>query len=464
MDKKNIQLKAEYKVVKNSAKKLNSQFMLVDILVAYTGDNRNYSSISKKAFEDAMPSLYGIPLVAERVIEEDDQSKETWGSHGGKIVIDDSGIKYEQTTRPYGFVTNDAVDSAKWVTVTEKDGHTKHEYLKIKGCILWYKRYEECMDLMEENANQSMEIDLLDYSHREDGYIDIHKFEYSALCIIGCEPCFESASIGRHYAFDEFKKEFQLMLDEYKKSQESNKEENHKMKEKIVEILSAFKFTNTVGKEAFKYEILDIRDDTVDVIDREADYKLYSIPYSKNEVDEVLIEYDKKQEKSITVGEKSEVGFSIKTELADVTADMVAFAISTHESNVISELNKKYTKLETDYNSLKADSDKDKAVLVQYAKAKTDAEFELHKTEINKKIEEYQDKMGSFSEYLIYRTKVDYSKTIDQTDVDMLILLGKFNKEKPTSFSYFPQETGVNEEKSSTGNSRYGNLFDKIQK
>lgn len=466
MTDKTLRYDAKFEVIKSSIKEINPSFSTCDILVAYEGKNRNWSDISKPVFEEAHYSLYGVPIVGEWIKLEDDQNKETWGSHGGRLIISDKGIKFEQTTKCLGFVTKEAVENAEWVLITEKNGIDKHNYLKLSGCILWTQKYEECNSILDENFGQSMEIKIIEGVERSDGFLQIDKFIYQALCILGnqVEPCFESASIGRHYAFDEFKRELTVMLDEYKKSQNLTKEENHNMKKRIVEILSAFKFTNTVNKEVSKYEILAIRDDAVDVIDREADYKLYTIPYSKNENDEVIVEYDNKAEKSIVAGEKSEVDFNIKAEITDVTADMIAFAISTHESDVISDLNQRYSKLEADYNALKAESTKDKAILAEYAKAKSDAEFELHKTEVDKKIDEYQAKMGQFSEYLIYRTKVDYSKTVDQVDVDMLILLGKFNKGQSSTFSYVPQATGVNEDKNTIGNSRYGNLFDKIQK
>lgn len=467
MTDKILRYDAKFEIIQSSIKAINPTFSVCDILVAYEGKNRNWSDIAKPVFEDAHYSLYGVPIVGEWIKQEDDQNKETWGSHGGKLIVSDKGIKFEQTTKCLGFVTKEAVENAEWTLITEKNGIDKHNYLKLSGCILWTQKFEECNSILDENFGQSMEIKIIDGCERSDGFLQIDKFIYQALCVLGNEvaPCFESASIGRHYAFDEFKREFTLMLDEYKKySQEKNKEENCKMKEKIVEILSAFKFTNALNKEMPKYEILNINDETVDVIDREADYKLFSIPYSKNDDNDAVVEYDNKAEKSIVAGEKSEVDFSIKSEISDVASEMVAFAISTHDSEVIAELNEKYNKLEADYNTMKADSEKDKATLAEYAKAKSEAELELHKSDVNKKIDEYQAKMGQFSEYLIYRTKVDYSKTVDQIDVDMLILLGKFNKGRPAAFSYAPQETGVNEDKNNVGNSRYGNLFDKIQK
>lgn len=468
----------EYTAKHSSYEILNSQLTKARCYIMASGKNANRSNITLQAMKSCISLLGNTPVVAH-LYKKSDGTGTRIGGHDVELKISDSdGITMKDLTVPFGVIPENC--NPEIVEVLEEDGMTKNNYL-IADVILWTGRYP-IMDASYSSDiyfNQSCEIIIDDCHYDKDDYLIIEDFTLSALCLLNksddkeenVRPCFPSCRVEKaKYSLDQnsFKKEFALLMQEVRslafKDTKPNKEGNHKMKEKIVEILSAFKFTNAVGKEASKYEILDIRDDAVDVIDREGDYKLYSIPYSKNETGELVIEYDNKAEKSIMAGEKSEVGFSIKSELTAVTADMVAFAISTHEAAVISELNEKYAKLEGEYNALKTDSDKDKAVLVEYAKAKTDAEFELHKAEINKKIEEYQTKMGSYSEYLIYRSKVDYSKTVDQTDVDMLILLGKFNKGKPASFSYIPQETSINEEKNSVGNSRYGTLFDKIQK
>ena len=76
-----------------------------------------------------------------------------------------------------------------------------------------------------------MELRINDGHYRDDHYFVITDFVFSALCILGtAEPCFESAVIGRQYSltanssgshaleeFSQFKKEFQLMMEEYKK-------------------------------------------------------------------------------------------------------------------------------------------------------------------------------------------------------------------------------------------------------
>lgn len=192
--------------------KFNSQFSKCNVAIAYHGDNRNYTSISKEVFEKAIPSLYGIPVVGEWQEEKDD-----FGGHGGKLEISDDGVKYIETTKPYGFIDSQA--KVWWEEMTEEDGSV-HEYLMTE-CFLWTGRYPEVTKVLEGRSNQSMEIMVKDGNEREDGYFEITDFEFSALCILGSdvEPCFEGAGF-RQFNLDKetFKEEFNLMVKELKQS------------------------------------------------------------------------------------------------------------------------------------------------------------------------------------------------------------------------------------------------------
>lgn len=466
---KYLRYETEFKIVPSSIKKLNPQFSLCDILVCYHGDNRNRTSISKKVIEDNVYSLFGVPIVGEWASKIDDYNEKTWQGHGGKLVIDDNGIHYEQTTKPYGFVTEEAVNNASWVEILEKDGHTKNEYLKLEGCILWTGRYEECNSLLDKNFGQSMELIIEDGKYREDGYFDINKMIFSALCILGDEhpPCFESSSIGRHYEINQFKAEFQLMLDELKKYTKPIKEDYIRMKEKILSILSTYKFKNQCETEANKYAFISMTENEINVFDREDNYKAYTIKFSVAEDESVTIDFEHKIEKSIDVANKTNEEFSLKSEIDTVTSETVSFAVKAYEVSAVAEISEKYEKLKGDYHLLVKENDNVKSKLSEFEQAKNDAEKELHKTEVNNVVEEFSKKMGSYPEFLVYRSKVDYSKTTEQVKTDLLLMLGKANMNKKSSFSYQPTVCGTLDNSdidANNGNGRYGNLFDKIKK
>lgn len=191
--------------------KFNSQFHKVKIYVAYAGKNRNGSFISKDTFEKIIPSLYGVPIVGE-------WKDEDFGTHGGKVEISDDGVQFIDTTKPYGYIDSSA--EVKWELVTEEDG-TEREYLTVDG-FLWTARYPEALKVLENQNNQSMELNVYDGAFDEDNdYFEITDGEFSALCILGedVEPCFESSKLSQFNLDKEtFKKEFNLMVKELKAS------------------------------------------------------------------------------------------------------------------------------------------------------------------------------------------------------------------------------------------------------
>jgi|GEM_PF-5011479 len=242
--------KLEFKIDKSSVKLLNPEFSLCDVLVCYGGENRNNSNISEQIIEKNLDSIYGIPIIAyylKPITNEDD-----FGGHSSRIIIDDQGVKYEDLTKPIGFVTKEARNSAAWVWITESDGTTKRRYLKLKDCILWSGRYSECELILENNFGQSMEISGIDGEYRDDGIFDISSFNFSALCVLGTkyEPCFQSAAIGTNFSFEAIKQEVVSMIESYNKFSTDIKDNNKPNKIKQ----NSEAGENKLGKEKFSEE------------------------------------------------------------------------------------------------------------------------------------------------------------------------------------------------------------------
>ena len=211
---------------------LNSEFTKARCTIMYTGVNRNNSSISKEAVELALPSLFNTPVVAEYI-----EKVEDFGTHGGKIQIQDGELKYIQTTVPYGVVPESA--NPRWEMVVEEDG-TENEYL-VADIILWSGRYEELDKTISEFSNQSMEINVFEGKFNASNVYEIDKFEFSALCILGqeVEPCFENAKITA-YTINEFKSDMDMFMKKYKEFNESENpeynEDNSDEKSEVFEL------------------------------------------------------------------------------------------------------------------------------------------------------------------------------------------------------------------------------------
>ena len=489
-DIKTMRYETQIQLVPSSMKQLNKQFALVDILLCYHGENRNRTSMSKEVIEAALPSLYGVPIVGEYIYL-DDGSKD-FGSHGGKIILSDKGIKFEDTTKPYGFITKDAVDNAKWVTITEKDGFTQHEYLELKSCIVWEKRYEEVSSLLDKNYGQSMEISINAGREDKNGYYVIEDMTFSAACILGSNPdgtdvipCFESACIGRHYELDSFKQEFSLMLDEYKKLNESatavhdkgtenksnNKEEKGIMDfSKINEALSTSKIENS---ETNKYRLLNVTDSKVFALDME-DYKPYGFDYAvttEDDTENVVIDFDSKVEMSLSatdkITEENFEEFDIKSVIDSTACAMADEKTKENTSILEAEFNKKMEEMKTAYEDISASYSVAMKKVEEYEAKENEAKAQAHREEVAALFEKYSEKLGKCAEFLVYKAKCNPDEvTLDEVSEKLTLMVGKFTMESNTkkNFSYNPTETGVAGRKNETIENKYGHLLDKYIK
>lgn len=469
-----IRYETQIQIVPSSMKQLNKQFALVDILLCYHGKNRNMTAMTKEVIEAALPSLYGIPIVGEYIYLDD--GSQDFGSHGGKIIISDKGIKFEDTTKPYGFITKEAVDNAKWVTITEKNGIQQHEYLELKNCIVWEKRYEEVSALLDKNYGQSMEIEISSGDYDSDGYYNIKEMTFSAACILGSNPdgtdvipCFESACIGRHYELDSFKKEFALMLDEYKKSiNEPNKEEKKFMD---LEKLKSFLSTFTVGEgenATEQYALVGATENSFTVMDKHDCLRVYTVEFALDDEGNIAADWDGKVEKKFSVVDfETENAVSMNdlidfNKFIDKCAEEKAFSITeeltaTFNEDIkvrdaaYAELNDKYTAASTR--------------LSEYESADAEAKRLAHKNEIDTIVADFAKKIGRSPKFLVYKAKLNADEaTTEQVMHDLTLMAGQEMVNKSASFSYQPQDTNVASKNDDEVINRYGHLLDKYRK
>ena len=223
---------------------VNPEFARVKVYVCYDGKNRNNSYIEKDVLQKMSNTIYGIPMVAEY-----DEDNNCFKGHGGKLEISDEGIEFKQTTVPYGFV--DPKTPVFYEEVMELDGITKHNYLCCYA-YLWYKRYPEVESVLRNQENkkigQSMEINVTSYDIDEDGCCIIKDGYFSALAMLGVEPCFESACVTSKFS-KESDSIWEEMILSFKKYTENDKEGSIMDKEYENEELDV---TEELNEEEFK--------------------------------------------------------------------------------------------------------------------------------------------------------------------------------------------------------------------
>jgi len=183
--------------------KCNDSFDYGVLRIAYHGENRNGSFISRDTMERcAKKSIYNVPVVANYHRETD-----SIGAHDAEIIRKKGTPTLVNITQPIGVVPESA--DFWWNKVAEDDG-TIHEYL-CADVLLW-KRQEAYAKIKEDGITaQSMEIGV-NQCHRENKLLIVEDFEFQAFCLLGnAEPCFESASLAT-FDKDEFYTQFAAML------------------------------------------------------------------------------------------------------------------------------------------------------------------------------------------------------------------------------------------------------------
>ena len=222
--KQNISIK--YQSKNFDITKKNPLFSEAKVYVMYHGENRNNSFISRADVDKSIGSIYNIPIVGEFIESEEDSEESNFGSHGGKVVIDDKGMKYIHTTRPVGVVPESA--KVYWETVKDEK-EREREYLVVDGALVWNRYEDEVNTLKGANFGQSMEIEVNNgWFDDESGNYNITDFAFSAFCILGIdgrkngkvEPAFEDSKIIT-YSKDVISKEFKEMKGELEKYYES---------------------------------------------------------------------------------------------------------------------------------------------------------------------------------------------------------------------------------------------------
>lgn len=198
----------DFKLSFSDVKPVDKRFAKTAVAIAYAGKNRNGSVIDKETFERALPSIKNIPMVTNY-----DISADKLGGHDLEIVTDSKGeLQIINATVPFGVVP----ESAQQWWETREDGR---EYLMTEA-LLWTRCPATQHIVDKGQVDQSMEIEIEDgnYYTNDDKDLVITAFDFSALCAIGVEPCFEAASIqlASERALSSFTKQFSLLLNDLK--------------------------------------------------------------------------------------------------------------------------------------------------------------------------------------------------------------------------------------------------------
>lgn len=489
---KNIEMTAKF----SNFEVLNEDFTRCRCSIFYTGRNRNYSDITEAALDKfiSRKGYANIPVVAH--LMKDDDGNFYVGSHDRKIILSNEGIDFIDETIPYGVIPEDCNPSKD--LITEKSG-MQRKYFSV-DVILWSHRYPimEASYNDEIYFNQSMEIVFDSCETDSDGYVIVHDFHMSALCLLNKrdssgtdgnnknqEPCFESSQVKK-FSIDEskFKQNFELMLEKLKQYEsdgttttvQNNATNNNPHMEgenkmdltKFTALLSDIKCE---GNDYIRYELLSADENKIYVFDKEDGYKLYSVEYVMSN-DDPVINWNTKTEGDITFTEKSEEVShltAIYNEINDTLSRKYAadYQVKLDEKikEVSGEIETKYTKLQGDFETLQNSYSVVKEKLDKFEAIEAEKAKQSHIEAVKETLERFEKKIGKSPEFIYFKAKLENYEDVDleKLDSDLTMLCGDvlMNSNTKKTFSYNPTSTNVN--KYSTENeltNRYGHLFD----
>lgn len=468
----------------------------------YHGENRNNSHISKEDVDRAINSIYNIPIVGEFIEDDNGEEDSNFGGHGGKLIIDDNGAKFIQTTKPMGVVPESA--NVYWEVVKDEKGRDR-EYLVVEGALLW-NRYEDAVNaLRSANFGQSMEIEVEEgFFNDDDGIYHITDFSFSAFCVLGIddrkngkvEPAFEDSKIITYSK--EFSNELKEMKDELNEYLFSHsKEKEVKTLEKNEKQEETEKFDLESAKEAVakaeetkeSSDIEKARELVAELEDGEEKDKLVerlnAIEQSEDEDEdeekaepEIIEtettgiagdpvteeEAEENQGTAGSTGDTVEAGESgdaraiadANTEETIDTADTGSDPQAIAEANTETDYTAEYAKLKTKYDEVKSELED----LKKFKKA-------VEKEEHEKASIELFDKLG-LGEKDVKDLDI-YKYTLEELEEKCYSILGRKMANKETEDFSFEKESKVKTNKidlsragTESKTTRYGNLFSKF--
>lgn len=494
---KNIEMTAKF----SNFEVLNEDFTRCRCSIFYTGRNRNYSDITETALDKfiSRKGYANIPVVAH--LMKDDDGNFYVGSHDRKIILSNEGIDFIDETIPYGVIPEDCNPSKD--LITEKSG-MQRKYFSV-DVILWSHRYPimEASYNDEIYFNQSMEIVFDSCETDSDGYVIVHDFHMSALCLLNKrdssgtdgnnknqEPCFESSQVKK-FSINEskFKQNFELMLEKLKQYEsdgttttvQNNATNNNPHMEgenkmdfaKIAELLSK-------SDDSCKYRLLNVTEKKVFALDL-ADYKPYAFDYAvtkTEEADSIVIDFESKTEMSLSatnkIADENFDEFSIKNEIDTIKEDyaksMIADNTKKISESLSAEFRQDYDKLKESYDTLSESYKLAADKLAVFEKKEAELKEKAHKEEIDNLVNTYAEKLGKYSKFLVYKAQIEehYSKSVDEVRQDLIFMAGNYLTSQENSlkrnFSYNPTEAGVIGKRNETINNKYGHLLDKYIK
>lgn len=239
-------------------KKEDIRFTEVLIKILHLGRNYNGSVFTKKAVEDALPSLANTPILG--FIEDNEKGEDDFSDHRTSWNKDkDGNIKVRYEGNAYGVIPESFAKEAYFEDCVCSDGITR-TYLFCKA-LLWNK-FDYVLDIFDNNegvSKQSMELAEEYTGHWTDDGFEFDSFLFDGCCAISVQPAMIDSTIElSNFSANDIANEIANKLNKYELLFSSNiedKEEGEKVARKKKEEKQEFSQEEKVEVEAVETEM-----------------------------------------------------------------------------------------------------------------------------------------------------------------------------------------------------------------
>lgn len=449
------------------------------VIIMNEGKNRNNSSFSKESMEDAEESLKNRPLLAYIKRNEDGEAID-FGSHDiiTKIIKTDEGydLKYFYLETPVGIFPESCN-----VRYEQIDG----ENHMVADAYIWEGYSNETLDLLEENEgikDVSMEISVLESESDEDGVLNINKFRFNGVTLLGSDVvqgmngnC--NISVYSKSDYDDFVNKINNKIYSIEEKEEESLDKNKQTKEfglsvqNITDQITTQINSRFIEKEDYwgdKYQArefwyMDLLPDEKMAIVENADWscrQYFGVPYTVNE-DVVTLDFDNKksyiQEWREMSGDTEPKVFNCEDVQLKEHLINKFNSIDTHENEVVElgNLKTSYAELEDKLNAMQ-DYTELKEFKENYDKAKYEKEIE----EITDKFDFSVDEISEIKERTLNK---EY--TLEQYEKELVYMYGIKQLQNNKNFKIKEKNTcEVQIQDDIKFSTRYGELGKKYSK
>ncbi len=463
-------------IIENNRFTFDDTLIPVDLKVMHSGLNLNNSTFFDEAIEDAKESLKNKPILGY-IKKTDGSDEKDFSGHEIELTINDEGLKATYLERPIGVIP----ETNSYAILKEDD----KDYVFCRG-YLWKEYLNEGYDILKDNPNKSvsMEIVVDDYEVNEDGSINIIKYRYLGVTVLGddYQPAMTGAEMNVLGQFstdknEEFFKKIEELNVKLKNHFSQDNTDNIEGGEDVKDKDKKFNKTETEDKiegTEVKDTINSAKANDGDNSNEEVFTKSFELSHDdiRSKLYRLLEAVEKEDDEWYYIDKVYDDYFIysswdsdtyykqgyVKTDI-DVAfeGERIELFVEYLTAEELEELNK----MRENYNTIAKELEELKEFKAQKDKEEFEAEQEKIRQE---KIEHINTEYETLSDDIreLFISKVDEYKSIEDIDADICVYIvknkvtfskAKSNKDKPVV------KVKVEKEQSDKSISPYGNLF-----